>query len=113
MRDLAREGAHGQHEHHHHHHHAHRHHEPQKHTATSAVFDARLSTKTRVLALLSSLAINMLLPFVNGVMLGFGEIFAKEVVIGWFGWKAPGSAAANVGVRARTAAAEYKSRTSS
>jgi hypothetical protein len=29
----------------------------------------------------------MLLPFVNGVMLGFGEIFAKNVVVGWFGWK--------------------------
>ena len=43
----------------------------------------------------------MLLPFINGVMLGFGEIFAKEVVIGWFGWKTPGSTAANVGVRTR------------
>jgi hypothetical protein len=51
-----------------------------------------------VSALLSSLAINLLLPFVNGVMLGFGEIFAKNVVMGWFGWKIPGTVAGNVGV---------------
>ncbi|PFH53072.1 hypothetical protein AMATHDRAFT_55442 [Amanita thiersii Skay4041] len=55
-------------------------------TATLAVFDSSLSTRTRVKALLSSLAINLLLPFVNGVMLGFGEIFAKNVLVGWFGW---------------------------
>lgn len=54
------------------------------------------------MALFSSLAINLLLPFVNGVMLGFGEIFAKNVVVGWLGWKVPGSTAANVGVRARS-----------
>ncbi|KAJ3475509.1 hypothetical protein NLI96_g11792 [Meripilus lineatus] len=66
---------------------------------TFAVFDSTLSRKTRALALFSSLAINVLLPFVNGVMLGFGEIFAKNVIVGWFGWKAPGSAASNVGVR--------------
>lgn len=88
------------HDHHaHHHHHPHRHHEPQKTTATAAIFDSQLSTKTRVLAVLSSLAINMLLPFVNGVMLGFGEIFAKTVVVGWLGWKVPGAGVANVGVR--------------
>ncbi|TFY74610.1 hypothetical protein EWM64_g9403 [Hericium alpestre] len=46
----------------------------------------------------------MLLPFVNGVMLGFGEIFAKNVVVGWFGFGKRGSgtgAAANVGIGAR------------
>lgn len=86
---------------HEHAHHPHRAGEHTKRTATAVIFDSGLSTKTRVLAVLASLAINMLLPFVNGVMLGFGEIFAKEVVIGWFGWKKPGSAAANVGVRAR------------
>ncbi|EPQ54260.1 hypothetical protein GLOTRDRAFT_111601 [Gloeophyllum trabeum ATCC 11539] len=53
---------------------------------TLSVFDSTLPTKTRALALVSSLGINFLLPFVNGVMLGFGEIFAKEVVVGWFGW---------------------------
>ncbi len=44
----------------------------------------------------SSLAINFLLPFVNGVMLGFGEIFAKNIVLEW--WR-PGSSATMTGVR--------------
>jgi hypothetical protein len=35
-------------------------------------------------------------------MLGFGEIFAKNIVVGWLGWKLPGSAVANVGVRSST-----------
>ncbi|GJE96573.1 hypothetical protein PsYK624_127710 [Phanerochaete sordida] len=82
------------------HHHPHHHHEPTRHTATAAIFDSKLSTKTRALALLSSIGINLLLPFVNGVMLGFGEIFAKELLFGWFGWKLP---VTSVGVRARTA----------
>ncbi|KAI0346541.1 hypothetical protein BDW22DRAFT_1481573 [Trametopsis cervina] len=74
-------------------------------SATAAAFDSRLSTRTRVLAVASSLAINLLLPFVNGVMLGFGEIFAKNVLVGWLGWKVPGkNIATNVGVRARTQA---------
>ncbi|PCH42291.1 hypothetical protein WOLCODRAFT_137826 [Wolfiporia cocos MD-104 SS10] len=55
-------------------------------STTLAVFDTTLSPRTRVLALLSALAVNVALPFVNGVMLGFGEIFAKEVLVGWFGW---------------------------
>ena len=93
--------GHAAHHEHEHGHHPHRASEHTKTTATAAIFNSGLSTKTRVLAVLSSLAINMLLPFVNGVMLGFGEIFAKEVVIGWFGWKKPGSTAANVGVRTR------------
>ncbi|KAJ7707783.1 hypothetical protein B0H17DRAFT_1192220 [Mycena rosella] len=50
-------------------------------SATLAIFDGSLSTQTRVTALFSSLAINLLLPFVNGVMLGFGEIFAKNIVL--------------------------------
>ncbi|PSR72944.1 hypothetical protein PHLCEN_2v11181 [Hermanssonia centrifuga] len=97
------------HEHHEHghihghpiHHRLHHHDEPQRGSATSAVFDTSLSRKTRVLALLSSLAINMMLPFVNGVMLGFGELFAKHVVLGWFGWNGAGRTAANVGLRSR------------
>lgn len=75
--------------------------EPPKPSATSAVFDTTLSKRTRVMALVSSLAINLLLPFINGVMLGFGELFAKNVVLGWFGWKNPGNTAANVGIRRR------------
>ncbi|KAI0254951.1 hypothetical protein BJV78DRAFT_1279580 [Lactifluus subvellereus] len=55
-------------------------------SVTLAVFDDTLPTRSRFLALLSSLSINLVLPFVNGVMLGFGEIFAKTVVVRWLGW---------------------------
>ncbi|KAJ3500619.1 hypothetical protein NLJ89_g9713 [Agrocybe chaxingu] len=51
-------------------------------SVTLAIFDSSLSTRTRLKAFVSSLAVNLLLPFVNGVMLGFGEIFAKNVVMG-------------------------------
>lgn len=54
--------------------------------ASTAIFDPSLPTKTRVVALLGSLTINLFLPFVNGVMMGFGEIFAENVVWKWFGW---------------------------
>src|SRR6266511_1942392 len=66
-------------------------------SVTLSVFDSSLSTRTRILAFASSLAVNLLLPFINGVMLGFGEIFAKNVAVGWFGWK--NAATANVGLR--------------
>lgn len=33
-----------------------------------------------VTRLVAVLGINLVLPFINGVMLGFGEIFAREVV---------------------------------
>ncbi|KAG6878206.1 hypothetical protein C0993_010626 [Termitomyces sp. T159_Od127] len=69
-------------------------------SATLAIFDSTLSTRTRVKALFSSLAINLALPFINGVMLGFGEVFAKNVVLQWFGWKSvgPGYLAASTGI---------------
>jgi hypothetical protein len=55
--------------------------QPQQPTSvTLAVFDSSLPTRTRVLALASAVAINFCLPFINGVMLGFGEIFARNVV---------------------------------
>ncbi|ORZ04281.1 outer membrane protein TOM13-domain-containing protein [Absidia repens] len=40
----------------------------------------------RFQSFLKSTAINFLLPFINGVMLGFGEILANELVLkyGWF-----------------------------
>ncbi|KAF9476701.1 hypothetical protein BDN70DRAFT_156305 [Pholiota conissans] len=68
---------------------------------TLAIFDSSLSTRTRVTAFFSALAVNLFLPFVNGVMLGFGEIFAKNVVMQWFGWKpsGPASTVTNVGIR--------------
>ncbi|KAF9048704.1 hypothetical protein BJ165DRAFT_1461872 [Panaeolus papilionaceus] len=69
-------------------------------SATLAIFDSSLSTKTRTVAFFSALAVNLLLPFVNGVMLGFGEIFAKNVVMTWFGWSsAPRPTVSNVGLR--------------
>lgn len=71
-------------------------------SATLSVFDSSLSTRTRATALASALAINLLLPFVNGVMLGFGEIFAKNVVLGWLGWKtatAPAAGTTGLGIR--------------
>lgn len=39
--------------------------------------------------LLSGAAINLLLPFINGLMLGFGELFAHEAAyrLGWGGTK--------------------------
>ena len=40
-------------------------------------------------SLLRGAAINLLLPFVNGLMLGFGELFAHEAAfrLGWSGTK--------------------------
>jgi len=68
---------------------------------TSAIFDSSLSRRTRLTAFFSSLAVNLLLPFINGVMLGFGEIFAKNVVMDWLGWHLkPRSVATAVGIRA-------------
>ncbi|CAE6481478.1 unnamed protein product [Rhizoctonia solani] len=84
-----------------HHHHRHSHHPPAPTpppSLTLSIFDSSLPTRTRVIALASSLAINMFLPFVNGVMLGFGEIFARNVVGPWFGWPKP--VASSVGIRA-------------
>jgi len=55
-----------------------------------------------VIALLGSLTINLVLPFVNGVMLGFGEIFSENVLFRYFGWKKSlgrSSIPGNVGLR--------------
>lgn len=37
------------------------------------------------LTFLRSAAINLVLPFINGLMLGFGELFAHEIAFRW-GW---------------------------
>jgi hypothetical protein len=37
------------------------------------------------LTLLRTAAINLVLPFINGLMLGFGELFAHELAFRW-GW---------------------------
>jgi hypothetical protein len=38
-----------------------------------------------VWGLLRGAAINLVLPFINGLMLGFGELFANEIAFRW-GW---------------------------
>lgn len=76
---------------------------------TPMVFAGDLPVRTRLWALAASLAINLLLPFVNGVMLGFGEIVAKEVLSGWSGWRRAGSMVTNIGLgSARSAKAKAK-----
>lgn len=69
-------------------------------SVTLSIFSPGLSARARALAIASSIAINFVLPFINGVMLGFGEIFAKNFVAPLFGIRIP--SVANVGVRART-----------
>ena len=64
-------------------------------SVTLSIFDSSLSRRARILALVSSLSINLLLPFINGVMLGFGEIFARHI-IKWDGWS---NVASFVGLR--------------
>ncbi|WWC71925.1 uncharacterized protein I206_105884 [Kwoniella pini CBS 10737] len=52
---------------------------------TLSLFDPSQLTFRRVLAVVG---INLILPFVNGVFLGFGEIFAREVVrVGKLVWR--------------------------
>lgn len=48
-----------------------------------------LYTPPTVWGLVRGAAINVLLPFVNGLMLGFGELFAHELAfrLGWSGTK--------------------------
>ncbi|KAG8765155.1 hypothetical protein FRC12_007658 [Ceratobasidium sp. 428] len=87
-----------EHSHHHRHHHKHPPAPVAPPSLTLTIFDSNAPTRTRIVALVSSLAINMFLPFVNGVMLGFGEIFARNVVGPWFGWPKP--VASSVGIRA-------------
>ncbi|SHO77141.1 Similar to S.cerevisiae protein MIM1 (Mitochondrial protein required for outer membrane protein import) [Malassezia sympodialis ATCC 42132] len=43
----------------------------------------------RLLLVTATLAINIGLPFLNGVMLGFGEIFARAFIAPWIGLAPP------------------------
>ena len=47
------------------------------------------SNKTELWNYVSSSAVNLILPFINGMMLGFGEILAHEIGFhfNWFGAK--------------------------
>lgn len=44
-----------------------------------------IASRETILALLKATAINFMLPFINGVFLGFGEICAHELAFRW-GW---------------------------
>ncbi|ORY99898.1 outer membrane protein TOM13-domain-containing protein [Syncephalastrum racemosum] len=62
--------------------------------------------------IIRSTAVNFVLPFFNGVMLGFGEILANELVFkyGWFGYSRVEPATA-LGLRAGvppSSTADYK-----
>ncbi|KAA1114994.1 hypothetical protein PGT21_028945 [Puccinia graminis f. sp. tritici] len=48
--------------------------------------DPTLSWKTKLGCFGATLGINFFLPFINGVMLGFGEIAARELLGAYFGW---------------------------
>ncbi|OAV96064.1 hypothetical protein PTTG_26454 [Puccinia triticina 1-1 BBBD Race 1] len=48
--------------------------------------DPSLSWATKLGCFGATLGINFLLPFINGVMLGFGEIAAREFLGVYFGW---------------------------
>ncbi|KAF5867157.1 hypothetical protein ETB97_004078 [Aspergillus alliaceus] len=50
-----------------------------------------LYTPPTIWSILRGAAINLVLPFVNGLMLGFGELFAHEAAfrLGWSGTKVP------------------------
>lgn len=79
----------------------------------SSTYSMSVSTRRKLYLVLGSLAINLCLPFINGVMLGLGEIFARETVAIYFGIgpkasqaNAPRPARANVGQVGLRAAAE-------
>jgi len=69
---------------------------PASRSATLVMFDPKVPRRTRVIALFASIGINFVLPFINGVMLGFGEIFARGLVDWWRGGRA---ALSSVGLR--------------
>lgn len=50
------------------------------------LFDDRLSWSRKIGCMTATLAINLFLPFINGIMLGFGEIAARELVGRYLGW---------------------------
>ncbi|WFD30875.1 hypothetical protein MSPP1_001899 [Malassezia sp. CBS 17886] len=55
----------------------------------AAVFARGVPWHRRALLLSASFAINLGLPFINGVMLGFGEIFARAFIAPWLGFAPP------------------------
>ena len=59
---------------------------PSSTSSNSSTSQVTYYTPPTFLSLLRTTAINLILPFINGVMLGFGEIFAHEVAFRW-GWR--------------------------
>ena len=55
----------------------------------SFIFSHGLSWKRRALLFTAVVAINIGLPFINGLMLGFGEIFARAFIAPWIGLAPP------------------------
>ncbi|KAL1644423.1 hypothetical protein SLS58_004337 [Diplodia intermedia] len=57
--------------------------------ASSSSAPVILYTPPTMWGLMRGAAINLVLPFINGLMLGFGELFAHEVAfrLGWSGTK--------------------------
>ena len=78
-------------------------------SVTLAIFDTTLSRRARLLALASSVAINLVLPFINGIMLGFGEIAAKSL-FRWSGWR---EVAGGLGLRVASGERNVRTRDSS
>ncbi|KAF1996471.1 TOM13-domain-containing protein [Amniculicola lignicola CBS 123094] len=62
---------------------------PPSHPSSTASSPLILYSPPTIWGLLRGAAINLLLPFVNGLMLGFGELIANEVAfrLGWSGTK--------------------------
>lgn len=56
-----------------------------------------LYTPPTPLIFLRATAINLILPFINGLMLGFGELFAHEIAFRW-GWGGTRVCALSMGV---------------
>lgn len=55
----------------------------------AAILSPGVPWKRRMLLLTAVVAINIGLPFINGVMLGFGEIFARAFIAPWIGLAPP------------------------
>ncbi|WFD18974.1 hypothetical protein MCAP1_001187 [Malassezia caprae] len=55
----------------------------------SAICAPGVPWSRRLLLVTATLAINIGLPFLNGVMLGFGEIFARAFIAPWIGLAPP------------------------
>ncbi|KAL1625677.1 putative mitochondrial import [Diplodia seriata] len=57
--------------------------------ASSSSAPVILYTPPTMWGLMRGAAINLVLPFINGLMLGFGELFAHEIAfrLGWSGTK--------------------------